>query len=111
MEPPPTGSPRFRSQGLRESLLLPQAWLTRAIKSDGTVWAWGDNYQGQLGDGTTTNRNTPVQVSGLTGVTAIAAGVGHTVAIKGDGTVWAEETTGLASSATGPPPIETHRFR
>ena len=51
---------------------------TVALKSDGTVWAWGSNYYGQLGDGTTTDRLTPVQVSGLTGVTAIATGVAHT---------------------------------
>ena len=37
-----------------------------AIKSDGTVWAWGSNGRGELGDGTTTTRRTPVQVSGLT---------------------------------------------
>ncbi len=37
-----------------------------AVKSDGTVWAWGSNYIGQLGDGTNTDRNVPVQVSGLT---------------------------------------------
>jgi alpha-tubulin suppressor-like RCC1 family protein len=38
---------------------------TIVLKSDGTVWAWGYNTSGQLGDGTTTNRTTPVQVSGL----------------------------------------------
>ncbi len=62
---------------------------TVALKSDGTVWAWGDNRKGQLGDGTTTNRATPVQVHGLNGVTAVAAGYWHSVALKGDGTVWA----------------------
>jgi uncharacterized repeat protein (TIGR02543 family) len=62
---------------------------TVALKSDGTVWAWGYNRSGQLGDNTTTNRWTPVQVSGLTGVTAIAGGGYHTVALKSDGTVWA----------------------
>jgi hypothetical protein len=60
-----------------------------ALKGDGTVWAWGYNRDGQLGDGTTTNRTTPVQVSGLSGVTAIAAGTHHSLALKGDGTVWA----------------------
>jgi alpha-tubulin suppressor-like RCC1 family protein len=62
---------------------------TVALKSDGTVWDWGSNGYGQLGNGTTTTTSTPVQVSGLTGVTAIAAGWGHTVALKSDGTVWA----------------------
>jgi len=60
-----------------------------ALKSDGTVWAWGDNYYGDLGDGTTTDRNTPVQVSGLTGVTAISGGGQYSLALKSDGTVWA----------------------
>ena len=60
-----------------------------ALKSDGTVWAWGQNERGQLGDGTTSNRSTPVQVSNLTGVIAIAAGDSQSLALKSDGTVWA----------------------
>ena len=56
---------------------------------DGTVWAWGANWYGQLGDGTTTSSNTPVQVSGLTGVIAVAGGWAHSLALKDDGTVWA----------------------
>jgi alpha-tubulin suppressor-like RCC1 family protein len=60
-----------------------------ALESDGTVWAWGRNSDGQLGDGTTTDRTTPVQVSGLTGVVAIAGGWYHGLALKSDGTVWA----------------------
>ena len=60
-----------------------------AIMSDGTVWAWGGNSSGQLGDGTTYNRHTPAQVSGLTEITAISAGGYHTTALKSDGTVWA----------------------
>src|SRR6185436_9930746 len=55
-----------------------------ALKSDGTVRAWGLNDYGQLGDGTTT-----VAVSGLTGVIAISAGYAHSLALKSDGTVWA----------------------
>jgi hypothetical protein len=60
-----------------------------ALKSDGTVLAWGSNSNGQLGDGSTTDSATPVQVSDLSDVTAIAAGGFHTVALKNDGTVWA----------------------
>ncbi|MEW6330692.1 MAG: DUF5050 domain-containing protein [Pseudomonadota bacterium] len=59
-----------------------------ALKNDGTVWTWGRNVEGQLGDGSFSNRNAPVQVSGLTGVTSIAGGAEHTIALKGDGTVW-----------------------
>jgi RHS repeat-associated protein len=59
-----------------------------ALKSDGTVWAWGLNWEGQLGDGTSTNRRTPVQVSGLSGATAISAGGDHSLARKSDGTAW-----------------------
>ena len=58
-----------------------------ALKSDGSVWAWGDNTHGQLGNGTTVNSTVPVQVSNLTGVIAIAGGGYHGVALKSDGTV------------------------
>ena len=65
------------------------AMYSLALKSDGTVWAWGSNNYGQLGNGTTTSSSTPVQVSSLTGVTAIAAGSGHALALKSNDTVWA----------------------
>ena len=57
-----------------------------ALKSDGTLWAWGGNSQGQLGDGTTTEHWTPVKV--LSDVKAITGGYDGTVALKTDGTVW-----------------------
>ena len=60
-----------------------------ALKGDGTVWSWGNNASGQLGDGTTTQRTQPVQVSGLTGVTAIAAGSSVGFALKSNGSLWA----------------------
>jgi alpha-tubulin suppressor-like RCC1 family protein len=56
--------------------------------SDGVVFAWGLNTNGQLGNGTTTGSNVPVQVSGLGGVIAVAAGDGHALALKSDGTVY-----------------------
>ncbi|WP_309890693.1 hypothetical protein [Archangium sp.] len=59
------------------------------VRQDGTVWAWGANSYGQLGDGTTTQRTTPVQVVGLDNVGAVAAGDTHSLALKKDGTVWA----------------------
>src|ERR1700682_4763438 len=59
-----------------------------ALKSDGTVWAWGNNGWGQLGTGKYGRSITPVQVPGLSNVTAIASGDLHNLALKSDGTVW-----------------------
>ncbi len=61
---------------------------TLVVKSDGTVWSWGNNSFGQLGDGTLVNRAAPVQVKGLSDVSAIAAGYCYSLALKRDGTVW-----------------------
>ena len=58
------------------------------VKTDGTLWAWGNNAVGQLGDGTTTNRSSPVQIGALTTWVAAKAGDGFTVAVKSDGTLW-----------------------
>ena len=62
-----------------------------ALKSDGTLWTWGDNSKGQLGNGNTTgtDSNVPVQIGSATDWIAIAAGKDHTLAIKRNGTLWA----------------------
>jgi len=66
------------------------AWHTAAIRDDGTLWAWGQNNFGQLGDGTTTDSSIPVQESTKTNDwKTVYAGVTHTTAIKNDGTLWA----------------------
>jgi alpha-tubulin suppressor-like RCC1 family protein len=62
---------------------------TIAIKTDGTLWVWGQNNVGQLGDGTTINQSSPVQtVSGGNNWKYISGGEGHYGAIKNDGTLW-----------------------
>ncbi len=60
-----------------------------ALKDDGTVWTWGYNNYGQLGDGTTGDSGGLTQVKGLDHVKAVAAGLLYSVALKDDGTVWA----------------------
>lgn len=62
---------------------------TYALKKDGTVWSWGKNYSGELGNGTTESSSTPAQIAGLSNVSAIAAGAGNAYALKKDGSVWA----------------------
>ncbi|MDX8394081.1 MAG: LamG-like jellyroll fold domain-containing protein, partial [Mariprofundales bacterium] len=59
---------------------------TVALKSDGSLWTWGYNNFGQLGDGTTVNSLVPKQIG--TGFSSIAAGLYHTVALKSDGSLW-----------------------
>jgi alpha-tubulin suppressor-like RCC1 family protein len=74
-----------------------------ALAADGTVWAWGRNSNGQLGDGSTTDRATPQAISGLSDVIAIAAGYEHSLALKADGTVWAwgDNWSGQIGDGTG----------
>jgi RHS repeat-associated protein len=57
-----------------------------AVKGDGSVRSWGSNWFGQLGDGTTIGRTTPVMVSSLSGAIAVASGTWHSLALKDDGT-------------------------
>jgi hypothetical protein len=59
------------------------------IRSDGTLWAWGYNGFGQLGDGTNINRTSPVQVGAADIWREVACGFHSTTAIKSDGTLWA----------------------
>jgi alpha-tubulin suppressor-like RCC1 family protein len=60
-----------------------------ALKSDGTVWAWGYNFYRQLGTGTQTDRATPFQIPGLTGITQVSANFYDSMALGSDGSVWA----------------------
>ncbi|MBI2967655.1 MAG: choice-of-anchor D domain-containing protein [Bacteroidetes bacterium] len=59
------------------------------VISDGTAWACGQNWEGDLGDGTNIDKITPVQMLGLTGVIAVAGGYEHSVILKSDATYWA----------------------
>jgi len=69
--------------------------------SNGTVWTCGQNGNGQLGDGTLTDRTTPVSPA-ITNVMAVAAGDFHTLALRTDGTVWAwgQNTNGQLGDGT-----------
>jgi alpha-tubulin suppressor-like RCC1 family protein len=83
-----------------------------AVRGDGTVACWGANLDGELGDGTNTNRPTPVTVLGLSRVVSVAAGAGFTCALRSDGVVlcWGRNANGqlgdgTVSSRTTPVPV------
>ncbi|MCH8902896.1 MAG: hypothetical protein IIA45_03155, partial [Bacteroidetes bacterium] len=85
---------------------------TVALKCDGTVWTWGDNSSGQLGDGTAIDKNVPTQVTDpadatgfLQNVIAVSAGGSHTMALKADSTVvvWGDDTEAqMGDGVVGP---------
>ena len=65
------------------------SYHTAAIKTDGTLWSWGYNFHGELGDNTATGKNSPVQtIAAGTNWKSVACGYYHTAAIKTDGTLW-----------------------
>ena len=78
-------------------------------RTDGTLWAWGDNAFGQLGDGSKTTRLTPVRVGTATNWSAVAYGAGrHTVALQTDGTLWAWGTGELGDGSTSTSTTPVH---
>lgn len=79
--PPPPPSPWIRRIAASQTHSL-------AVKPDGTLWAWGRNEYGELGDGTSIDRSAPVQAA-ISGVIQVATGYYHSLAVKSDRTAWA----------------------
>ncbi len=74
---------------------------TLAIKIDGTLWAWGDNSSGQLGNYTTTTQYKPIQIGSATNWVAVAAGFSHSLGLQADGTLWAWGDNSSGQLGTG----------
>src|SRR5580658_9125092 len=60
-----------------------------ALRSDGSVWAWGTNQVGELGLGTNQLVMWPTRISSITNIISISAGPLHSLAVQSNGTVWA----------------------
>jgi alpha-tubulin suppressor-like RCC1 family protein len=80
-----------------------ESFHSLGIKNDGTLWAWGLNDLGQLGDGTTSNRWSPVQIGTATNWVAIAAGKGFSAGLQSDGTLWTWGNNNSGQLANGGP--------
>ena len=82
-------------------------YYTCALRSDHRIACWGDNYSGQLGDGTTTISPNPVNVFAFTDATAVAAGANTTCAVTSDGHVmcWGAGPLGDGSSNSSLVPV------
>lgn len=72
-----------------------------AVKSDGTVLAWGSNQYGQLGDDTNSNKSTPIVVPGVAGIVAVSGNEYHSLALKSDGTMLAWGLNGFGQLGDG----------
>jgi hypothetical protein len=59
-----------------------------AVRADGSVWAWGSNSEGQVGDGAATSRTSPIRLLEPPGAINVAAGGAHTIALDAEGQVW-----------------------
>jgi alpha-tubulin suppressor-like RCC1 family protein len=94
------GGTNWKQIGISTATALTKA----AIKTDGTLWTWGANSSGQLGNNSTINRSSPVTVSGGgTNWLSVALGSEHTIALKTDGTLWtwgANYYGGLGNNST-----------
>jgi len=79
-----------QSSGLTNVKTIATGWEHMvALDENGFVWTWGDNFSGELGNGTTISSSVPIKVSGLSNIIGVSAGDGSTAVLKKDGTVWA----------------------
>ena len=67
---------------------LSQTDFCQVVKTDGTLWAWGRNADGRLGDGTEDDKSSPIQIGSLTNWYNISNGERGPAAVKTDGTIW-----------------------
>jgi alpha-tubulin suppressor-like RCC1 family protein len=93
--PTQVNTPTAAAAGTTWTGIAAGEYFSLGLRSDGTLWAWGYNFYGQLGDASTTSRQvpvavvTPAPVGAGTTWTRVAAGQGHSAALRSDGSLWA----------------------
>jgi len=85
--------------------------MSYAVMANGTMMAWGGNSYGEVGDGTTSRRLTPVAVSGLTNVVEVSGGRDHALVVRENGSMWAwganeRGQLGIGSTANRSTPVQ-----
>ena len=86
-----TGATNWKQISYQRAIVL-------AVKTDGTLWSWGNGVYGQIGNNTTLNYSSPIQpIAGTTNWKQVAVGYHHAAAIKTDGTLWAWGHNGYGS--------------
>jgi alpha-tubulin suppressor-like RCC1 family protein len=96
-------TPVQASVALNGWLSIASGWKhTLAVKENGTLWGWGDNSSGQVGDGTNTQRTSPVQIGAGNTWTSVATGYTFSFGLQSNGTLWAwgENTYGQLGDGT-----------
>jgi alpha-tubulin suppressor-like RCC1 family protein len=109
------GSPVTREDYVITGAVAAGRGYTVALKADGSVWSWGDNAYGELGDQTFNQSDVPVQAYGLSDVVAISARETHTLALDRNGGVWAwgnngNGQLGIGGTANQNRPVQIQNF-
>lgn len=80
---------------------------TLALKSDGTIWGWGANNSGQLGNGSTSAKSTPTQIGTASDWVAVSAGTSFSLGLRADGTIWSwgSNSSGQLGNSSATPTV------
>jgi RHS repeat-associated protein len=116
--PPAAAAVGVRCLGSPQVLSVASAasYTTYSLDSNGSLWGWGNNYFGEIGNGSTANVSVPLNASGFNSLQAVSAGSTHVLALRQDGTVWAwgrdnygqlgDGLTGFDNIQTTPEPVQ-----
>ena len=95
------GNPTHIERGTGWAYVSAGANHTMAIRDDGTLWGWGSNANGRLGDGTTTDSLEPIRIGTYTDWISVSAGNSHTIGMRSDNSLWVWGNNAQGQLGTG----------